>query len=70
MRSRIMDDQKIPNLRNRKFPVLGKLVIIFTQTTNNIYYFCLSIWTIEISNMVVGPVHSGTEEVDSRSIYS
>ena len=70
MRSCIMDDQEIPNLRDRKFPILGKFVIVFTQTTNNVDYFCLTFWTIEIGDMVVGPVHSRTEEVDSRSIYS
>ena len=66
----VVDNQCISNTSFWQFTVLSKLIIIFTKRTCHINYLNVTIWISHIRDVVVGIVHSWTEQVNRRSIYT
>ena len=66
----IVDNQGISNTSFWQFTVLSKLIIIFTKRACHINYLNVTIWISHIRDVMVSIVHSWTEQVNRRSIYT
>ena len=69
MGTSIVNDQRIANLTDRQLPLDGKFVVVFTEAADHIDNLRRSFWPIHIGNMMIGSIHSRTQEIDRRSIH-